>query len=109
GNNALGGAREQVDLHEVEESLNREKNQQPYRYAIELASAPLLEGSVKQVPHYLREHEPGAGGEYQPYGCDGEPARVGAQPRDKPAEWSGGYELPNLPRLFRYGGGAGRS
>jgi hypothetical protein len=59
GQHALGGAAQQLHLHERAHALQREHPEQPERQPVELAAVAVDEGGVQELAHHGREGEPG--------------------------------------------------
>src|SRR3954470_22240450 len=57
GDDPFGRRREQEDLDEIHDALQREQADQAERHAIEQRTVVLLEGGIEEMPHHLRERE----------------------------------------------------
>ncbi len=88
-NHQLRGRRQEIDLDEVEHSLNREENQQAQRDFIEECRVRRDECCVEQVTHDLRESQGYAGARQQTHECQGQSPQVRAYSRN---------QLPERPR-----------
>jgi hypothetical protein len=81
--------REQIYLHEVEHSLNREENEQSKRYLVEEARIGRDERRVEQVPHDLWERQRDAGAQEQTHEGDKQSPQMRADSRKQPGERPG--------------------
>src|SRR5438105_6471636 len=86
GDDKFGGRRQQIDLHEVEQCLDGEENQQTQRDLIEEPRVGGDERGVEQMTNDLWERQCDAGARQQAHEGDQQSPQVRSDPREQTSE-----------------------
>jgi hypothetical protein len=86
GNHQLRRRGEQIHLNEIEQSLNREQEEEPDRDPIQQGGISRYECRVEQAPHDLRKCERDCGAAQQTNESDYESGEIRADSREQAAK-----------------------
>src|SRR3954453_1657728 len=83
---AFGRRREQVDLNEIHQALEREQRDQAERDPVEQTAIVLLKGGIEQMPDDLRKDQTDGGGDHETDRSDRKVSAERAKTRKETAE-----------------------